>query len=64
MLAEDRASSALALAGNEEDSGEGEGGAKADTERVRACSRDRPGGAGASWKEDLKGEVGDCGGSG
>ena len=37
---------ALALVGNEEDRGEGEGGAKAEMERIREWPR--PGGAGAS----------------
>jgi hypothetical protein len=40
------ASFALALAGNEEERGDGEGGAKAEIERIREWPR--PGGAGAS----------------
>ena len=40
------ASSALALAGNEEERGDGEGGAKAEMERIREWPR--PGGAGPS----------------
>lgn len=43
---ETSASFALALAGNEEERGDGEGGAKAEMERIREWPR--PGGAGAS----------------